>query len=104
PTPPPPPPFVPPPIPFSEYASLEDPPDGPKYTFTYIPSLHILGMRHTLRRIKRFLSRRHYADEICEEVVACILEQAQREWRDEDAARGEFEERFWPKSIAQNSE
>lgn len=94
-----------PPIPMSEYPSLPDPQSStPNYTFTYIPSLHILGIRHTPRRIYRFLTRRYMADEICERVVAAILQQIQREWTDEDANHGQGEEKFWPKTIAADAE
>jgi hypothetical protein len=94
-----------PPIPMSEYSSLPDPPQGtPDYTFTYVPSLHILGLRHTPRRIYRFLTRRYVVDEICEQVVASILRQSQREWTSEDSNHGQGEERFWPKTIAADAE
>ena len=94
-----------PPILPSEYSSLPDPPDSiPEYTFTYVPSLHILGVRHTPRRIYRFLTRRYLADEICSQVVACILEQDRREWSDDDPKHGENEERFWPKTVKPDAE
>jgi len=94
-----------PPIPVSEYSSLPDPPNSlPEYIFTYIPSLHILGFRNTPRRIYRFLTRRYVADEICEQVVACILEQEKREWTDEDIQHGQGEERFWPKVVKPDAE
>ena len=92
-------------IPMSEYPSLPDPSDStPNYTLTYIPSLHILGLRHTPRRIYRFLTRRYVADEICSQVVAAILEQSQREWTEEDSNHGQQEEKFWPKTIAPDAE
>jgi len=92
-------------IPMSEYSSLPDPSDStPNYTLTYIPSLHILGLRHTPRRIYRFLTRRYVADEICSQVVAAILEQSQREWTDEDSNHGKQEEKFWPKTVASDAE
>jgi hypothetical protein len=92
-------------IPTSEYSSLPDPnPSNPEYTFTYIPSLHILGIRHTPKRIYRFLTRRYLADELCEQVVASILEQSQREWTDEDANHGADEEKYWPKTIKPDAE
>jgi len=104
-TPPPEPNPVQPAIPMSEYSSLPDPPQGtPDYTFTYVPSLHILGIRHTPRRIYRFLTRRYVVDEICEQVVAAILQQSQREWTNEDTNHGQGEERFWPKTIAADAE
>ena len=97
--PPPPKDLVLPAIPQSQYPSLPDPPPStPEYTFTYVPSLHILGIRHTPKRIYRFLTRRYVADEICEQVVACILEQAKREWTDEDVQHGRNEEKYWPKT------
>lgn len=93
------------PISLSQYLSLPDPSDSrPEYTFTYIPSLHILGFRHTPRRIYRFLTKRYVADEICSQVVACILEQERREWSDDDAEHGRDEERFWPKSVKPDAE
>ena len=92
-------------IPQNQYPSLPDPPPStPEYTFTYVPSLHILGFRNTPRRIYRFLTRRYIADEIGEQVVACILEQSQRTWREEDTNHGEDEERFWPKTVAEDAE
>lgn len=92
-------------IPMSEYSSLPDPPqETPNYTFTYVPSLHILGLRHTPRRIYRFLTRRYLVDEICESVVAAILQQSQREWTEEDFNHGQLEERFWPKTVAADAE
>jgi len=103
--PPPPKDLVLPAIPQSEYPSLPDPPPStPEYTFTYVPSLHILGIRHTPKRIYRFLTRRYVADEICEQVVACILEQEKREWTDEDIQHGQNEEKYWPKTIKPDSE
>jgi hypothetical protein len=103
--PPPPPDPTLPPIPTSEYSSLPDPnPSNPEYTFTYIPSLHILGIRHTPKRIYRFLTRRYLADELCEQVVASILEQSQREWTDDDANHGANEEKYWPKTIKPDAE
>jgi hypothetical protein len=92
-------------IPQTEYPSLPDPsPSNPEYTFTYVPSLHILGLRHTPRRIYRFLTRRYIADEICGQVVACVLEQSQREWREDDSAHGQDEERYWPKTVKSDAE
>lgn len=92
-------------IPQSQYPSLPDPsPSTPEYIFTYVPSLHILGIRHTPKRIYRFLTRRYVADEICEQVVACILEQPKREWTDEDIQHGQNEEKYWPKLIKPDSE
>jgi hypothetical protein len=92
-------------IPQSEYSSLPDPStSSPEYTFTYVPSLHILGLRNTPRRIYRFLTRRYIAEEICGQVVACILEQSQREWQDEDSNHGQQEERYWPKTVARDAE
>jgi hypothetical protein len=97
--------FVDPAIPPSQYVSLSDPPEtSTAYILTYIPSLHILGIRHTPRRIYRFLTRRYQADEICEQVVACILDQHKREWTDEDAQHGRNEERYWPKTIKPDAE
>ena len=93
-----------PPIPTSEYPQLPDPSPSPTYTFTYIPSLHILGIRHTPKRIYRFLTRRFLADDICKQVVACILEQSQREWTDEDSQHGSNEEKYWPKTVAADAE
>ena len=91
-------------IPASEYPSLPDPPESPSYIFTYVPSLHILGIRHTPRRLYRFLTRRYLADEICAPIVAALLEQSEREWSEEDARRGEGEERFWPKTVKPDAE
>jgi hypothetical protein len=91
---------IPPAIPTSEYPSLADPSPFPDYTFTYMPSLHLLGIRHTPKRIYRFLTRRYMADEICEQVVACILQQSQREWSEEDSRHGQDEERYWPKTVS----
>lgn len=92
-------------IPTSQYSSLPDPPPStPEYIFTYVPSLHILGIRHTPRRIYRFLTRRYLADEICKQVVSCILEQPKREWSDEDPQRGQDEEKYWPKTVTKDSE
>lgn len=102
---PPPPMPVDPAIPPSQYISLPDPPETiPEYIFTYVPSLHILGIRHTPRRIYRFLTRRYQADDICEQVVACILDQQKRDWTDEDTPRGVNEERYWPKTIKPDAE
>lgn len=102
---PPPPNPVDPAIPPSQYVSLPDPPETtPEYIFTYIPSLHILGIRHTPRRIYRFLTRRYMADEICEQVVACILDQQKRDWTEEDTQHGLNEERYWPKAIKPEAE
>ena len=92
-------------IPQTQYSSFADPPlSNPDYTFTYVPSLHILGLRHTPRRIYRFLTRRYVADEICEQVVACILEQSQREWCEDDTKHGQQEERYWPKTVPRDAE
>src|SRR5271169_4101169 len=92
-------------IPPSQYISLSDPPESiPEYIFAYIPSLHILGIRHTPKRIYRFLTRRYQADEICEQVVACILEQQSREWSEEDSQHGQNEQKYWPKTVAKDSE
>ena len=92
-------------IPPSQYIFLPDPPPTtPEFIFTYVPSLHILGIRHTPRRIYRFLTRRYLADEICEQVVACILDQQKREWAGEDTRRGREEERYWPKTIKPDAE
>ena len=92
-------------IPLSRYISLSDPPETtPEFILTYVPSLHILGIRHTPRRIYRFLTRRYLADEICEQVVACILDQQKREWTDEDAQHGRNEEKYWPKTIKPDAE
>jgi Inner membrane protein import complex subunit Tim54 len=91
-------------IPESEYASLPDPEDGPGWTFTYVPSTHILGVRHTPRRIFRFLTRRYQAEEICAQIVAALLQQSEREWREDDTQRGATEERFWPKTVAREAE
>ena len=92
-------------IPQSQYPSLPDPPPPiPEYIFTYVPSLHILGIRHTPKRIYRFLTRRYVADEICEQVVACVLEQLKREWTDEDVQHGKNEEKYWPKTVKPDSE
>jgi hypothetical protein len=92
-------------IPTSQYSSLPDPPStAPEYTFTYIPSLHILGIRHTPKRIYRFLTRRYIADEICEQVVASILDQPKRELVAEDSQHGQDEEKYWPKTVAKDSE
>jgi hypothetical protein len=103
--PPPPPDPILPTISTSEYSSLPDPnPSNPEYTFTYIPSLHILGIRHTPKRIYRFLTCRYLADELCEQIVASILEQSQREWTDDDANHGGNEEKYWPKTIKPDAE
>jgi len=92
-------------IPTSQYMSLDDPaPSISDYTFTYVPSLHILGFRHTPLRIYRFLTRRYVADEIGEQVAACILSQPEREWHEADSHKGESEERYWPKVVAKDSE
>jgi hypothetical protein len=92
-------------IPTSQYSSLPDPPPTiPEYTITYIPSLHILGIRYTPRRIYRFLTRRYIADDICEQVVACILEQQAREWTEDDSQHGQNEEKYWPKTVPKDSE
>jgi mitochondrial import inner membrane translocase subunit TIM54 len=93
------------PINPSQYSSLPDPsPSDQEYAITYIPSLHILGIRHTPKRIYRFLTRRYMADGICEQVVACILEQQKREWTDDDVRHGEDEEVYWPKTIKPEAE
>ena len=92
-------------IPGSQYSALPDPlRSDAEYTFTYIPSVHILGIRHTPRRIYRFLTRRYLANEICEQVVASILEQERREWSDEDSRHGVKEEKYWPKIIKRDAE
>jgi len=91
-------------IPTSEYPSLPNPAESPSFIFTYVPSLHILGIRHTPRRIYRFLTRRYLADEICAPIVAALLEQSEREWNEEDARHGEGEERFWPKTVKPDAE
>jgi hypothetical protein len=91
-------------IPESEYASLPDPEDGPEWIFTYVPSTHILGIRHTPRRIFRFLTRRYQAEEICATIVAVLLQQSEREWGEDDTQLGAGEERFWPKTVARDAE
>jgi mitochondrial import inner membrane translocase subunit TIM54 len=92
-------------IPATQYSSLPGPLSSiPEYILTYAPSLHILGVRHTPLRIYRFLTRRYIADEICEQVVACILNQERREWTSDDEDHGKQEERYWPKIIKPDAE
>jgi import inner membrane translocase subunit TIM54 len=94
-----------PPVPTSQYMSLDDPASPiPNYTFTYVSSLHILGFRHTPLRIYRFLTRRYVAEEIGKQVAACILSQQEREWCGEDSHKGESEEHYWPKTVGKDSE
>lgn len=105
PTPPPPPEIeIFPTIPLSEYPSLPDPQDSPSYIFAFVPSLHILGIRNTPRRIYRFLNKRYLVDEICAPIVAALLDQAEREWTEEDTRHGQREERFWPKTVKPEAE
>ncbi|RYP46283.1 hypothetical protein DL768_007502 [Monosporascus sp. mg162] len=72
-----------------------------------IPFPHILGFSNTFIRLRRFLTRRHLADEIGREVAAACLAAA-REFRDEEVgvesgseieAVLAHEERDWPKSV-----
>jgi Inner membrane protein import complex subunit Tim54 len=93
-----------PPIPPTEYSGSPDPPESPDYIFTYIPSLHILGFRHTPLRIYRLLTRRYIADEIGSQVAAAILSHPEREWNEGDLHAGKTEEKYWPKTVRKESE
>ncbi|KAI1504574.1 mitochondrial import inner membrane translocase subunit Tim54 [Biscogniauxia marginata] len=67
---------------------------------------HILGFSNTFVRLRRFLNRRHLADDIGREVAAVCLAAA-REYREDATATGESEqqtalaeeEKDWPKPV-----
>ncbi|KAI0850607.1 mitochondrial import inner membrane translocase subunit Tim54 [Daldinia vernicosa] len=70
-----------------------------------IPFPHILGFSNTFIRLRRFLNRRHLADDIGREVAAACLAAAREFREDADLTRAEqqtvleHEERDWPKAI-----
>ncbi|KAI0110216.1 mitochondrial import inner membrane translocase subunit Tim54 [Daldinia grandis] len=69
-----------------------------------IPFPHILGFSNTFIRLRRFVNRRHLADDIGREVAAVCLAAAREYREDFDLTRSEqqtaleHEERDWPKA------